>query len=121
MNSKDQPPPQKKKDKPVIGWSFGATGTHTSIGIASLQIARDEMNRCLRAKLDADIRDKLQKDNSRIDKAIRDGLGWLAGNWNLEEDPGGGFPFYYLYSVERVGALWPSLPFGSKVEVLRRR
>jgi multidrug resistance efflux pump len=23
--------------------------------------------------------------------------------------------------VERVGALWPSLPFGSKVEVLRRR
>ncbi|MFN0206779.1 MAG: hypothetical protein ACKVS6_10775 [Planctomycetota bacterium] len=104
MNGKDGPV-QKKKDKPIIGWSFGATGTHTSIGIASLQIARDEVNRCLRAKLDADIRDKLQKDNSRIDKAIRDGLGWLAGNWNLEEDPGGGFPFYYLYSVERVGAL----------------
>lgn len=98
-------PPPKKKDKPVFGWSFGATGTHTSIGIASLQIIRDELDRARRSRKDTKAGELLLKERERIDRGIRDGLGWLAGHWNLEEDPGGGFPFYYLYSVERVGAL----------------
>lgn len=98
-------PPPKAKDKPVIGWSFGATGTHSSIGVASLQIIRDELTRSLIYKKDATVSNRLINDKQKIDSAIRDGIGWLAGNWNLEEDPGGGFPFYYLYSIERVGAL----------------
>ncbi|MBI3820684.1 MAG: hypothetical protein HY286_18500 [Planctomycetes bacterium] len=98
-------PTPKKKDKPVVSWSFGATGTHTSIGIASLQIIRDELARSMSRKKDASFVSKANVDNQKIDFAIRDGVGWLAAHWNLEEDPGGGFPFYYLYSIERVGAL----------------
>jgi hypothetical protein len=98
-------PQNKPKDKPVFGWSFGATGTHSAIGVASLQIARDEINRILKIKPNAELREMLRTNATKIDRAMRDGVGWLAGNWNLEEDPGGGFPFYYLYSVERVGAL----------------
>lgn len=90
---------------PVAGFTFGASGTHTSIGIASLQIARDELSRALNKKNVASIRDAFRASSARIDAGIRDGLGWLAAHWNLETDPGGGFPFYYLYSIERVGAL----------------
>lgn len=99
------PPQPRQKDKPVFGWSFGATGTHTSIGIASLQIIRDEYTRSLQQKKELPASTRLVTDRDRIDQGIRDGIAWLGAHWNLEEDPGGGFPFYYLYSVERVGAL----------------
>ncbi|HKE02044.1 MAG TPA: hypothetical protein VKE69_13595 [Planctomycetota bacterium] len=93
------------KLRPVKGFSFGASGTHAAIGIASLQIARDEMRRALAKKPDDKLRATFAEREPAIDRAIRDGIGWLAGHWTLEEDPGGGFPFYYLYSIERAGQL----------------
>ena len=97
--------PPKPKDVPIAGFSAGASGTHASIGIASLQIARDELARALDKKPDAALSSISVKMQPEVDRGIRDGIAWLAGHWTLEEDPGGGFPYYYLYSVERVGAL----------------
>jgi hypothetical protein len=97
--------PPKAKDVPIAGFSMGASGTHASIGIASLQIVRDELVRAVALKHDPHLSEKMKIETPAIDAAIRDGVGWLAGHWSLEEDPGGGFPFYYLYSIERVGAL----------------
>jgi hypothetical protein len=97
--------PPKQKNVPVAGFSMGASGTHASIGVASLQIVRDELARTVAARHDPQLSERLKRETPAIDHGIRDGIGWLAGHWTLEEDPGGGFPFYYLYSIERVGAL----------------
>lgn len=95
----------RRKRRPLAKFSFGGSGTHAAIGIASLQLARDEIERSLRTKPSAALRERLHERTPAIDAAIRDGLGWMAARWSLEDDPGGGLPYYYLYSVERVGAL----------------
>jgi hypothetical protein len=95
----------KPKDAPVASFSPGASGTHAAIGVASLQIARDELARSLDRTPNQQLSEVWTKQTPEIDRAVRDGVGWLANNWDLEEDPGGGFPFYYLYSIERAGAL----------------
>ena len=33
------------------------------------------------------------------------GAEWLAHNWSVSNNPGGGHPYYYLYGLERVAAL----------------
>jgi len=43
---------------------------------------------------------------SKINKGIRDGCAWLAHNFTVTGNPGrGGYHFYYLYGLERVGVL----------------
>jgi hypothetical protein len=117
----------KPKDVPIAGFSAGASGTHAAIGIASIILARDELARSLDRKPDANLSTAQRLMEPDLDRAVRDGIAWLVGHWTLEEDPGGGFPFYYLYSVERVGALLNDRFVGGKdwyregAEILLRR
>ena len=76
---------------------MGASGTHASIGIASLQIVRDELVRAVALKHDPHLSEKLKIETPAIDAAIRDGVGWLAGHWSLEEDPGAAFPLLFVF------------------------
>jgi hypothetical protein len=73
------------------------SGSMTCAGIACLAIVHSELykNRRYRSKM----RD--------VQKAIDDGFGWLAKNWDVESNPGGKreWHFYYLYGLERAGIL----------------
>jgi hypothetical protein len=60
--------------------------------------------------------------NWRGDKAVMDGLAWLAVNWSVTENVGpseteGGaanaWLYYYLYAVERVGMLYDTKMIGA--------
>ena len=52
----------------------------------------------------------------KINKAIRDGCGWLAHKWTISGNPSsGGYRLhkcYYLYGLERVGMLGLVARFG---------
>jgi hypothetical protein len=48
-----------------------------------------------------------------MDKSIRDGCAWLAQNFSVSQNPGrGGYHFYFLYGMERVGVLTLCPAFG---------
>ncbi len=80
------------------GWgygNFGANGSMTCAGLASLIIARRYLG----------------LDKSAPDPAMVQGLEWLAGHFTVEENPGYESVsqprnhYYYLYGLERVGVL----------------
>jgi hypothetical protein len=84
------------------GWRYIATpdtaytGSMTTAGVASLAIARERLGAL--GELDQDTK-------SKIDHALVDGMAWLAHNFTVEKNPGqGGWHYYYLYGLERVGA-----------------
>ena len=59
---------------------------------------------------------KLEKDRERqIDRAMLDGLAWLSSQFTVSTNPGvgdGGWHYYYLYGLERAGALTGWTHFG---------
>ncbi len=85
------------------GWPYLAkpgtamTGSMTTAGMASLAI--------IKARLMA--LDALDKETrSQIDGGLRSGLAWLQRRFDVTSNPGqGGWHYYYLYGLERVGAL----------------
>jgi hypothetical protein len=84
------------------GWRYFAqagiavTGSMTTAGVACLAIAKERL-RALES-LDAETTHK-------IDRSMEDGLAWLARNFAVDKNPGqGGWHYYYLYGLERVGA-----------------
>ena len=75
----------------------GAYGSMTAGSLASLALARDEL------------RGRSRVPNGLVGKCetgIRDGIGWLAANFDVTRNPGrGGWHLYYLYALERAGDL----------------
>ena len=74
-----------------------AWGSMTCAGIASLAIARDELQRA-----------RLRVDARAIDRMIWGGWAWLDAHWGVDRNPdhpGGRWYYYYLYSLERAGIL----------------
>jgi len=89
------------------GWPYQkggpATGSMTCSGLTCLAIVKDRLS-------DERLKgpDALTKDErTKIDKAIVDGLGWLAANFSVKENPAAGraWRYYYLYGLERTGSL----------------
>jgi hypothetical protein len=103
----DVPRWQKGGTRKARGWTYlpghkeAATGSMTTAGIAGLAIVKERL-------LDAG---KCPPDLARrIDVGILDGLVWLAEAFTVQENPvmpSGGAPwhYYYLYGLERTGAL----------------
>ncbi|MFT5285183.1 MAG: hypothetical protein ACI8TQ_001345 [Planctomycetota bacterium] len=76
------------------------TGSMTAAGIACVRICQDALGSKLSKKLRA-----------QADFTIQSGLAWLDENWTVEENPAPNasveqfYKIFYLYSLERVGAL----------------
>ncbi len=75
------------------------TGSMTAAGVACLAICKEALieSGALEPKRD---KDRL----SAVDRALEDGWAHLGANFVADKSPGGGWHFYYLYGVERVGA-----------------
>ncbi len=94
-------------DTENMAWRTTYTGSMTTSGVASLLIAKEalESERAVsRAYME------------KINKAIRDGCGWLAHKWTVSGNPSSGsyrlHKCYYLYGLERVGMLGLVARFG---------
>ena len=70
------------------------SGSMTSAGLSVLAICRAGLGK----KLGRGGRNEIEQ---RIDAAMR----WLAQNFDVTKNPNGGHYFYYLYGLERIGAL----------------
>ena len=72
----------------------GDSGGMTTAGLTVACLAE----RCVGKRLGA--------RNIRLVASAKDlGMEWLAQNWSVTNNPGGGHPYYYLYGLERVAAL----------------
>jgi len=82
-----------------------ATGSMTTAGMGVLLIVRDCYGKGIP-----------QRINRKIRRHVEVGLNWLRMNWSVESNPGkadgragpgagGGWRYYYLYGLERVGSL----------------
>lgn len=75
----------------------GSTGSMTAAGVAVLAICEIELRR------DGSWTDKLA---AGVSKARARGIEWLTTNFSVTTNPrGGAWLFYYLYGLERMGAL----------------
>lgn len=90
------------------GWSYVDDKEHggykwnmTCAGLSSLILAAEN----LRTTIPGTFR-------SKINRAIRDGYGWLMKHWNIPVG-GGGWNYYGIYSLEKVGDLGGVKKFGS--------
>lgn len=100
---------QYRADRGGFGYSPGggaATGSMTAAGVGVLAICRD----MLALKPSGKDRRRYQKVQGWIDE----GLEWLDRNWSVTQNPGRGRSHlgYYLYGLERVGALAPTETIG---------
>jgi len=96
-----------------------ATGSMTTVGIACLAIALDELS----ANARGDRERKLAPDPAlsrdlaplipKVDQAGWDGVAWLVKHWKIDSNPESGhWHYYYLYGLERAGVLWRQPTFG---------
>ena len=80
------------------GWDYrnggGSTWNMTCAGLSSLLVAKDYVG-----KLPPQLREDLVA-------AIRDGYGWIMGNWDFQNN------YYGMYSLEKVADLGSVLRFG---------
>lgn len=76
-----------------------ATGSMTAAGVAVLAICGDRLG------LSSRVSDRRRA--KKVDDGIAGGLEWMADNFSVQENPkvGRGHLAYYLYGLERVGAL----------------
>ena len=88
------------------GWAYdknsaglaGSYGSMTCSGICSIAIARHELG----------------EKEPAADPAIETGLGWLDSHFSVTSNPAhGGYLYYYLYSLERVGRILDTEFIGS--------
>ena len=72
------------------------SGSMTAAGLTVLGVAREMLGKSFGSRRER------QAEEAR-EHAVR----WLASNWSVSANPGsGGWHKYYLYGLERVGALW---------------
>jgi hypothetical protein len=71
------------------------TGSMTAGGLCILGTARQTLGEKLGRKISRPAHD-----------AERMAFEWLTDNWTVDRSPGGGQHLYYLYGIERVGALY---------------
>jgi hypothetical protein len=80
----------------TAGSKAGATGSMTAAGVGTLAIAESQLR--LARALDAAL-------EGEIAAARRRGVEWLGKRFTVETNPGsGGWHYYYLYGLERMGA-----------------
>ncbi|HVS17775.1 MAG TPA: hypothetical protein VMT18_04180 [Planctomycetota bacterium] len=76
--------------------SRGPSGSMTAAGLTVLGIAREMLGKSLGARRERELAESREH-------ATR----WLAANWSVTANPGeAGWHKYYLYGLERVGAVW---------------
>ncbi|MCU0725372.1 MAG: hypothetical protein MUE73_06225 [Planctomycetes bacterium] len=94
------------------GWGYmpgdESTGSMTTSGVSCLAICRSEL---------LDTSAYKGPFGERMERGIRDGLAWLATNFAVDRNPsarrrGGGWHYYYLFGLERTGALCDVKFFG---------
>ncbi len=90
------------------GWGYqagggGASGSMTCAGISSLLITGLKHRRG-QEQLVGDRIDRCGEEG--IDPSLQRGMDWLATHFDVRTNPGGGgWHYYYLYGLERVGRL----------------
>jgi len=71
------------------------TGSMTAAGISLLALCREALGERMPPRV-----------RGEVEAAIQDGLSWLDANWSVSHNPKkGDFHLYYLYGLERIGAL----------------
>jgi hypothetical protein len=87
------------------GGSSGSRGSMSCAGIASLIITAGTMEKG-GATVNGDQILCFQKPNEETSKQIKDGIDWLAKNFNVSQNPGANaYLLYYLYGLERAGRM----------------
>lgn len=87
------------RKSPLAGEPTTVTGNMTTAGMIALLAAGQVL---------ADVApDALRTQQAAIDKAVADGVAWLAANWTTADNPPRQrlYSFMYLYGLERVGDL----------------
>ena len=77
------------------------TGSMTSAAITIMEVCKAGLGRKMS-------RSKRNKVNDRIEAALR----WLSHRFAVDKNPNGGHEYYYLYGLERIGALTKREQFG---------
>ncbi len=84
-------------NNPKAKYAWTSTGSMTTAGIAVVAIIKEQLT--AHKKLNMELRKK-------IDASLRGGLAWLGNNFSVTKNPGDrAWHYYYLYGMERVGAL----------------
>lgn len=93
------------------GWGYkpgdAPRGSMTAAGIAILVVCKSELEGYKKFE---------EQLGEEVDRAIRDGAGWLAHNFAADRNPGADpdWLFYYLYTLERAGTLLALERFGQR-------
>lgn len=89
----------------TAGGKAGATGSMTAAGVGTLAICESRLRQV--KALEADLQGSIAIARKR-------GLEWLASRFSVDTNPGsGGWHYYYLYGLERVGAVTGAPFFGA--------
>ena len=84
--------------KPPLGFSYRprgtATGSMTTAALSILLMAKQNLGNDLKGR----------KENE-VDSAIERGVAWIGENMSWDSDPGGGWHYFFIYGVERLGSL----------------
>lgn len=110
--------PEGEADK-ARGWSYlpkvdahhPPTGAMTTAALAALITAKSALYEAKVLPANKDL-------ESKIDRAINDGLAWLTNFYSIEQNPSSnkgmnvGWHYYYLYGLERAGVLAQQEFFG---------
>lgn len=84
--------------QPPLGFAYRprgtVTGSMTTAGLSILLTAREALGPALK-----------RKQATEIDHAVERGLRWMDENMTWDNDPNGGWHFFFLYGIERLGSL----------------
>jgi hypothetical protein len=98
-----------RDQQPDGGWGYGRSendntprGSMTVAGLSTLAIT----SRMLEDDSDVDAQGRIDCCGIRPPNTAMDrGRQWMARNFSIATNPGGGFHFYYLYGLERAGRM----------------
>lgn len=87
--------------RPTNNGNQKCTGSMTSAAITVMEVCKAGLGRKMSRR-------QRQKTDEKIDAAVR----WLAQRFSVQRNPNGGHNYYYLYGLERIGALTKREQFG---------